>query len=246
MIARGRSISRGSIPACAGEPVLGVLVVQQRKVYPRVCGGTRSGRLIRTFVFGLSPRVRGNRLPEYPLASRFGSIPACAGEPIACSWCQDDSAVYPRVCGGTGTQPEETYLYYGLSPRVRGNQSLYLHREAGRRSIPACAGEPPSQTISLRPSSVYPRVCGGTVTLSTAVLTISGLSPRVRGNLMAAASLSIAPRSIPACAGEPDTPRPSERPDWVYPRVCGGTVDKTSPQYNLSGLSPRVRGNPFV
>ena len=50
--------------------------------------------------------------------------------------------------------------------------------------------------------------------------------------------------SIPAYAGEPaDSPA---RPDAgrVYPRVCGGTLLTCWMPGNLSGLSPRMRGNP--
>ena len=32
---------------------------------------------------------------------------------------------------------------------------------------------------------------------------------------------------------------------WVYPRVCGGTAGPDGVVYEVSGLSPRVRGNPY-
>ena len=52
---------------------------------------------------------------------------------------------------------------------------------------------------------------------------ISGLSPRVRGNLREFQVQEIAKGSIPACAGEPRSPEPDIYRVWVYPRVCGGT-----------------------
>ena len=54
-----RSPSR-SIPACAGEPPHLRLPRPARPVYPRVCGGTVSGRARSSRRGGLSPRVRGN------------------------------------------------------------------------------------------------------------------------------------------------------------------------------------------
>ena len=51
------------------------------------------------------------------------------------------------------------------------------------------------------------------------------------------------PRSIPACAGEPSGSAPGSAPDWVYPRVCGGTNHLISIYGTVMGLSPRVRGN---
>ena len=72
---------RGSIPACAGEPLCGLCRPAPGAVYPRVCGGTPrplwQGRSVR----GLSPRVRGNRSMSPRGMYRMRSIPACAGEP---------------------------------------------------------------------------------------------------------------------------------------------------------------------
>ena len=70
------------------------------------------------------------------------SIPACAGEPRISGPALVGSRVYPRVCGGTETDPSLLELGLGLSPRVRGNPAHLLNTPAGVRSIPACAGEP--------------------------------------------------------------------------------------------------------
>ena len=90
-----------SIPACAGEPVVGVDAAIFNKVYPRVCGGTASscGRSRR--ICGLSPRVRGNPDDLSRTLARTRSIPACAGEPSSDQSHWKTRTVYPRVCGGT-------------------------------------------------------------------------------------------------------------------------------------------------
>ena len=94
---------RGSIPACAGEPQAGSGTVIERRVYPRVCGGTTFCGVRKAICGGLSPRVRGNleSLTQEQVTAR--SIPACAGEPIRAS------IALPEL--------------YGLSPRVRGNRA---------------------------------------------------------------------------------------------------------------------------
>ena len=126
-------------------------------------------------------------------------------------------------------------------------------------SIPACAGEPPEPTWTSNKSAVYPRVCGGTVAVASISGTVTGLSPRVRGN-PANGGLGEIQGSIPACAGEPLGSHP--HPAWkevyprvcggtvkvvrgasVYPRVCGGTGMLPRGQERPLGLSPRVRGN---
>ena len=95
----------------------------------------------------------------------------------------------------------------------------------GRRSIPACAGEPVAPERYYYPRTVYPRVCGGTENILGLALTSVGLSPRVRGNRLLADLLEDAIGSIPACAGEPRCGHSRAGLIKVYPRVCGGTID---------------------
>ena len=136
-----------SIPACAGEPVVGRPVFYASRVYPRVCGGTFIEAPSADYLGGLSPRVRGNR-PAGPVApANPRSIPACAGEPAVSGMARRGMGVYPRVCGGTCLQYDNERVQYGLSPRVRGNphRSPCISPKIG--SIPACAGEPLGKLI---------------------------------------------------------------------------------------------------
>ena len=157
---RGRS--RGSIPARAGEPTMIASRSRTCRVYPRACGGTTTSHSRKPVFSGLSPRVRGNRGRSRIDVGRAGSIPARAGEPRAPIDARSRRRLYPRACGGTLTRASLIWLTPGLSPRVRGNQSLVITIPSGFGSIPARAGEPrwPSSTSS--PRTVYPRACGGT------------------------------------------------------------------------------------
>ena len=111
-------------------------------VYPRVCGGTGARCMRCQYLYGLSPRVRGNREHVMKGIISIGSIPACAGEPGACNERHHQHRVYPRVCGGTTQFPGGVISMWGLSPRVRGNPMVKLALAGSARSIPACAGEP--------------------------------------------------------------------------------------------------------
>ena len=70
-------------------------------VYPRECGGTFAPCCAPAAAKGLSPRVRGNRLPTQPMILRKRSIPASAGEPASSVSPAHAVQVYPRECGGT-------------------------------------------------------------------------------------------------------------------------------------------------
>ena len=192
-----------SIPACAGEPKFRFIANVPPAVYPRVCGGTRCAFALLVALPGLSPRVRGNQFNVRTHYAKCGSIPACAGEPPRLARKSTASAVYPRVCGGTGVSVSGVSFPVGLSPRVRGNRDGRRFLSNRFRSIPACAGEPElDETLKTR-TRVYPRVCGGTSPRGLARYCSPGLSPRVRGNPQTIHPTAPLCGSIPACAGEP-------------------------------------------
>ena len=233
-----------SIPACAGEPRPPLPQANTGWVYPRVCGGTYDYPLIGSTFQGLSPRVRGNRLPQ-PLPADAGrSIPACAGEPKSRTKMKTTPSVYPRVCGGTSLLQTIIRPRQGLSPRVRGNPCASLSSTLRSGSIPACAGEPEAASCSRMGCRVYPRVCGGTMDFPFQLRHSTGLSPRVRGNRMRNSNWIVQSGSIPACAGEPRCICTRCTSKGVYPRVCGGTARRCCGTPLCKGLSPRVRGNP--
>ena len=133
----------GSIPACAGKPMVLVVVVRMTGVHPRVCGETGPPSAQPTAWPGPSPRVRGNRILSRNQTPSAGSIPACAGKPSSRPDRSRRSGVHPRVCGETASIRPASVLLPGPSPRVRGNRlpdARDLHRHG---SIPACAGKPP-------------------------------------------------------------------------------------------------------
>ena len=89
----------------------------------------------------------------------------------------------------------------GLSPHLRGNrlsEAIFGHC---RGSIPALAGEPEPRAVAKRQVRVYPRTCGGTVSLTIWDMRRSGLSPHLRGNQGLQAMHESASGSIPALAG---------------------------------------------
>ena len=131
----------------------------------------------------------------------------------------------------------------GLSPRVRGNRWSCERLQTRGGSIPACTGEPVSSQATPSANRVYPRVYGGTPCCLWHCERLSGLSPRVRGNLNAGNVAWAFDRSIPACTGEPQCPSWTCAECTVYPRVYGGTPAKQDHRVEEPGLSPRVRGN---
>ena len=119
------------------------------------------------------------------------------------------------------------------------------HDAKAAGSIPACTGEPKSLTAWGTSGRVYPRVYGGTDEMLLLGAHVSGLSPRVRGNLVGQEDRAPCIRSIPACTGEPQAALIRLNKYEVYPRVYGGTQAAANGRNREQGLSPRVRGNPI-
>ena len=179
-------------------------------------GGTVNRAPAATDSVGLSPRGRGNRFPLDSRGRRLRSIPAWAGEPPAASCPPAPSWVYPRVGGGTSSQPTPRRLPEGLSPRGRGN---------------LCGQWLPSLVHGSTSSQPTPRRLP------------EGLSPRGRGNLCGQWLPSLVHGSIPAWAGEPLAWLEDYAKGKVYPRVGGGTAIPPISGCSPTGLSPRGRGN---
>ena len=73
-----------------------------------------------------------------------------------------------------------------------------------------------------------------------------GLSPRVRGSHVLPSPVASPLGSIPASAGQPLLRALPGRTDQVYPRECGAALLVCDTDGIFAGLSPRVRGSPYL
>ncbi len=243
-----------AIPAWAGEPLPISTTGTFRTGHLRVGGGTE-GPVQRVLDRrGPSPRGRGNPTEAALPAPCRGAIPAWAGEPGDLHEVFEPERGHPRVGGGTTRRRRRRGMRDGPSPRGRGNQTSAPMARAGRRAIPAWAGEPPMRSRR-RPCGGghprvgggtirgHPRVGGGTVKTSPPQLQDDGPSPRGRGNRHEGGAHHLALGAIPAWAGEPRAARSTRTARRGHPRVGGGTRANRCPPITIVGPSPRGRGN---
>ena len=235
-----------SIPADAGQPRPAQRRWRTHGVYPRGCGATEQVRHGTAPRWGLSPRMRGNRdaCREHDFIE--GSIPADAGQPRLLPCSTACVRVYPRGCGATTPNASMRVAPWGLSPRMRGNRRPRPCGAGACGSIPADAGQPQMRWILCCSMRVYPRGCGATECPSHEPAAAQGLSPRMRGNPLLRRSLKDKVGSIPADAGQPSRSRWKGCIARVYPRGCGATMATAKPAKPTTGLSPRMRGNPWL
>ena len=129
---------------------------------------------------------------------------------------------------------------------MRGNRSWPSKRLSTRGSIPAHAGKPAERDSCDGQDGVYPRACGETQLNDWTAASLTGLSPRMRGNRESACHSRQRGGSIPAHAGKPLLFGHPGIPLWVYPRACGETGMMWAQKTREKGLSPRMRGNQFL
>ena len=151
---------------------------------------------------GLSPRLRGNGPLFGDSTYGLGSIPALAGERRTIYRQRATERVYPRACGGTVVRSNIGLFPLGLSPRLRGNGDNRPRETLSDGSIPALAGERETRSGRSSRIRVYPRACGGTVSVARIDSLAEGLSPRLRGNVGWYPFFVTLTGSIPALAGE--------------------------------------------
>ena len=133
----------------------------------------------------------------------------------------------------------------GLSPRMRGSLDLDFLDQPYFGSIPAHAGEPSFEGITVPAYRVYPRACGGADRPLRCGKEQWGLSPRMRGSHQVRIALKFHDGSIPAHAGEPAEIHLPLGGHRVYPRACGGAGQELSALHLAKGLSPRMRGSHY-
>ena len=171
---------------------------------------------------GLSPRTRGKPIRGYSHLSRFGPIPADAGETRR--WVSRVITVraYPRGRGGNATSSTNRHRVTGLSPRTRGKLFCIQPRAASAGPIPADAGETWSCAARWRCGGAYPRGRGGNRCPVRCGDRLRGLSPRTRGKHQRGQSPHHRRGPIPADAGETLTVTPVMPAERAYPRGRGG------------------------
>ena len=202
-------LARGSIPACTGNPASAPDSPRRSRVYPRVYGESQHGIGGLALDDGLSPRVRGILEGAVQVGSVEGSIPACTGNPSPGLGEGHGREVYPRVYGESIYGETGSSMQAGLSPRVRGIRLDGPDAVVGKRSIPACTGNPLPRRLRPGARGVYPRVYGESIRSRSPVLINPGLSPRVRGIPDRLRHHRGRERSIPACTGNPRSDAPT-------------------------------------
>jgi len=151
-------------------------------------------------------------------------------------------AVHPRERGERSTTAALLSGADGSSPRARGTGPHDHRIGAGRRFIPASAGNGPSVQASASLSAVHPRERGERLRAAFRTIDHDGSSPRARGTVQIVGDMKCGARFIPASAGNGAGQYLLSLFVPVHPRERGERTPWTPRKCIRVGSSPRARG----
>ena len=134
------SMTKGIIPACAGNTWLFVFVGGCYWDHPRMRGEHSTLNQLMTRLLGSSPHARGTQPAGRIQHNSKGIIPACAGNTFAHvgGLCYDWD--HPRMRGEHPFPKYSITVLPGSSPHARGTLIPFAQVIANVGIIPACAG----------------------------------------------------------------------------------------------------------
>ena len=260
---RSRAGRGGSSPRGRGTPRAQRHRPPTRRIIPARAGNARAPGTFNSALFGSSPRGRGNasRPPattastsDHPRAGgerelriqrkrlAFGSSPRGRGNASSAGISGSGTPDHPRAGGERDLQPASFRGAPGSSPRGRGTLDLPVRERLVGRIIPARAGNASSPATPSSCSPDHPRAGGERTPADSAEYTIDGSSPRGRGTHVDQAAMRVAPRIIPARAGNAPC-LAAGIPQWTdHPRAGGERRLFCTGCVSIFGSSPRGRG----
>ena len=185
-------------------------------------------------------RGKGRFLPGDAL--RVGITPAYAGKrklPLGVTWHTGD---HPRVCGEKWFWLSTMSRVAGSPPRMRGKGWRSSLCKPLRGITPAYAGK--RTQLDHRGSGIWdhPRVCGEKRYCRYADFHHRGSPPRMRGKETKPPWNPVSRGITPAYAGKRSYQAQVFYIPKDHPRVCGEKPFYTSPESQLQGSPPRMRG----
>ena len=212
----------GIIPALAGNTLSSRATRSKPRDHPRACGEHPRRERTNPTPMGSSPRLRGTQHPHPRRRWPGGIIPALAGNTVRPVCTVHARRDHPRACGEHPSRCTVLSPLAGSSPRLRGTPGRRGHRHAGRRIIPALAGNTHLTPPSLRLDRDHPRACGEHRYDRYAPFTRVGIIPALAGNTGRVWRTAMA--------------------WWDHPRACGEHLVIGLLEPVGLGSSPRLRG----
>ena len=196
--------------------------------------------LMRTGVWGSSPRGRGKPFRSIDNIFKVGLIPARAGKTSPTDEMPPPPAAHPRAGGENESTAAAKGISQGSSPRGRGKLRLDSVARGPAGLIPARAGKTADEMRITLPTQAHPRAGGENTPPTGALVCVTGSSPRGRGKRRPRRARTWCWRLIPARAGKTLCVVHDSSGTGAHPRAGGENVCIVSVWCELSRVLWRV------
>ena len=194
-------VGRRFIPAYAGNASSACGQRSCSPVHPRIRGERLNQPHASARRYGSSPHTRGTLLESTTRLKQNRFIPAYAGNAARGIWSGPCWPVHPRIRGERTPWDSCCWAVVGSSPHTRGTHSQAAAVCAGKRFIPAYAGNARWWCRRQRALTVHPRIRGERLRLVGDWRAPVGSSPHTRGTPQEGEKHGRIQRFIPAYAG---------------------------------------------
>ena len=233
------------IPAYAGNAPFGGSSTGEKAVHPRIRGERTGGQTALPSIIGSSPHTRGTPHPDAKCRPPLRFIPAYAGNATTRLPVSRPRSVHPRIRGERQFVMTPVSTSIGSSPHTRGTLAEHHRYDAGRRFIPAYAGNAATGLGRCAPTAVHPRIRGERAANHYGDKKRGGSSPHTRGTRPSGVQNRPYKRFIPAYAGNARGPARQQTPPSVHPRIRGERCHPGRARHVGHGSSPHTRGTHF-
>ena len=235
-------VESGITPAYAGKSPTTSRSFSLSRDHPRLCGEKFKRFLVKCFILGSPPPMRGKEKAASYCAKRFGITPAYAGKRFAKQYRRSIDWDPPRLCGEKKQRTGRcagsiriTPAYAGKSifdcvistckmgspPPMRGKVTVIPSRACTCRITPAYAGKRLHFWYSKGPRKDHPRLCGEKMSHALFIMLAMGSPPPMRGKVNCFVVIVQPRRITPAYAGKRWFRSPSSFALGDHPRLCG-------------------------
>ncbi len=256
------SFRRRLIPACAGNTATGAQAALGQTAHPRMRGKHLIVDKITGGAIGSSPHARETQTAHHGHAGMSRLIPACAGNTRSESTKSCTRPAHPRMRGKHERRRRADDLRAGSSPHARETRERAWHLGAGRRLIPACAGNTVALVQVLTSPTAHPRMRGKHGARRLSHDSFAGSSPharetprqaqgggklptahpRMRGKHRARAAARSAEDGSSPHARETHELEPGVRHQQRLIPACAGNTRASYSAGGISSAHPRMRG----
>ena len=236
----------GITPAYAGKSHYPVLIPEERRDHPRICGEKSSPSSRPSCSAGSPPHMRGKetKFLSGGMAERItpayagkvansgggrvlcGITPAYAGKSKLSPNCIVVKRDHPRICGEKSQHIGARYIPKGSPPHMRGKVLSFVFRLNRDGITPAYAGKSHYPVLIPEERRDHPRICGEKSSPSSRPSCSAGSPPHMRGKVIKCGFGWCAERITPAYAGKSYRVRSDLMYQWDHPRICGEKTKK--------------------